>query len=238
MLELRAADPRHAARASGQQSASPSRRSAGARRRAGPAAARMTGMRTLEADGLVLEPLTVAHAEAMFALLSDPALYRYIDEAPPADVDHLRARYARLERRESADGRQRWLNWVVRAPGQPPLGYRAGHGAGQRQRLGRLPAGQRAPGPRPRDARDRGHARPPRVGARRRAACWRTSRPRTCPRSGCCSASAFAPRRPPRPPGTSRPRASGSSCASGSPVPARPARRRRRDRTAAAGSSG
>ena len=83
----------------------------------------MTGMRTLQADGLVLEPLTAAHAEAMFALLSDPALYRYIDEAPPADADSLRARYARLERRESADGRQRWLNWVVRVPGRPPLGY-------------------------------------------------------------------------------------------------------------------
>ena len=32
----------------------------------------MTGMRTLEADGLVLDPLIVAHAEAMLALLSDP----------------------------------------------------------------------------------------------------------------------------------------------------------------------
>ena len=83
----------------------------------------MTGMRTLEADGLVLEPLTVAHAEAMFALLSDPALYRYIDETTPPDVEYLRARYARLERRESADGRQRWLNWAVCLPGQPPLGY-------------------------------------------------------------------------------------------------------------------
>jgi len=83
----------------------------------------MTGMRTLQADGLVLEPLTAAHAEAMFALLSDPTLYRYIDEAPPADAESLRARYARLERRESADGRQRWLNWVVRVPGRPPLGY-------------------------------------------------------------------------------------------------------------------
>ena len=83
----------------------------------------MTGMRTLQADGLVLEPLTAAHAEAMFALLSDPALYRYIDEAPPADADSLRARFARLERRVSADGRQRWLNWVVCVPGRPPLGY-------------------------------------------------------------------------------------------------------------------
>ena len=77
----------------------------------------------LEAGGLVLEPLTVAHADAMFALLSDPALYRYLDEAPPPDVEQLRARYARLERRESADGAQRWLNWVVRLPGEPPLGF-------------------------------------------------------------------------------------------------------------------
>ncbi|MEO5881343.1 MAG: GNAT family N-acetyltransferase [Caldimonas sp.] len=83
----------------------------------------MTGMRMLEAEGLVLEPLVAAHAEAMFALLSDPALYRYIDEAPPPDVEQLRARYARLERRASPDGRQRWLNWVVRAPGGPPLGF-------------------------------------------------------------------------------------------------------------------
>jgi|KBSSwiStaDraftv2_1062776.scaffolds.fasta_scaffold01613_15 RimJ/RimL family protein N-acetyltransferase len=84
----------------------------------------MIEMRALEADGLVLEPLTVAHAEAMFTLLSDATLYRYIDEAPPADVEHLRARYARLERRESADGRQRWLNWVLRLPpDQPPLGF-------------------------------------------------------------------------------------------------------------------
>ena len=83
----------------------------------------MTAMRTLEADGLVLEPLTAAHAEAMFPLLSDPKLYRYIDEAPPPDVEHLRARYAQLETRESADGRQRWLNWVVRLPGGPLLGY-------------------------------------------------------------------------------------------------------------------
>lgn len=83
----------------------------------------MTPMPVLAADGLVLEPLTAAHAEAMFALLSDPALYRYIDEAPPADVEKLRARYLRLESRASADGSQAWLNWVVREPDQPPLGY-------------------------------------------------------------------------------------------------------------------
>ena len=83
----------------------------------------MKPMQTLEVDGVLLEPQVGAHAEAMFALLSDPALYRWIDEAPPADVGSLRARYERLETRTSADGRQHWLNWIVRRPGQPPLGY-------------------------------------------------------------------------------------------------------------------
>ena len=39
-------------------------------------------MRTLETEGLVLEPLTAAHAEAMFELLSDPELFRYLDDSP------------------------------------------------------------------------------------------------------------------------------------------------------------
>jgi len=80
-------------------------------------------MRALATSGLVLEPLTVAHAEAMFELLSDLDLYRYLDDLPPASVEQLRNRYARLESRASADGKQRWLNWVVREPGQPPMGY-------------------------------------------------------------------------------------------------------------------
>ena len=83
----------------------------------------MKAMQSLETDDLLLEPLVAGHAEAMFPLLSDPALYRWIDEAPPADLARLRARYDRLETRTSADGRQHWLNWVVRRPGQPPLGY-------------------------------------------------------------------------------------------------------------------
>ena len=53
-----------------------------------------------------------------------PALYRYIDEAPPrrrrAPAGAIRPAG---DARVSADGRQHWLNWVVRRPGQPPLGY-------------------------------------------------------------------------------------------------------------------
>ena len=80
-------------------------------------------MKALAVAGLVLEPLTVAHAEAMFELLSDPELYRYLDDPPPPDIEHVRQQYTRLERRASPDGKQAWLNWVLREPGRAPIGY-------------------------------------------------------------------------------------------------------------------
>ncbi len=80
-------------------------------------------MRALQTNGLVLEPLTVGHAPAMFEILSDPELYRHLDDAPPAGLEPLRQRYARLESRASPDGKQGWLNWVLREPGGPLLGY-------------------------------------------------------------------------------------------------------------------
>ncbi|MFL6694560.1 MAG: GNAT family N-acetyltransferase [Ramlibacter sp.] len=80
-------------------------------------------MPALATGDLLLEPLVAAHAEAMFAVLSDPALFRFIDGAPPASVHELRQRYARLESRVSPDGRQRWLNWVLRPQGGAPAGF-------------------------------------------------------------------------------------------------------------------
>ena len=41
-------------------------------------------MRVVEAPALTLEPQTVAHAEEMFRLLSDPAIYEYENEPPPS----------------------------------------------------------------------------------------------------------------------------------------------------------
>lgn len=73
-------------------------------------------MQKLATPRLVLEPLTRRHAAEMFEALSDHAIYRYIDEARPASVDALAARYTRLESRRSGDGREHWLNWVVREP--------------------------------------------------------------------------------------------------------------------------
>ncbi|RYE94291.1 MAG: N-acetyltransferase [Myxococcales bacterium] len=69
---------------------------------------------TLRSERLVLEPLTVDHADALFAGMSDPALYGFIPQEPPASPDALRLRYTRLAARGSADGRERWLNWAVR----------------------------------------------------------------------------------------------------------------------------
>jgi RimJ/RimL family protein N-acetyltransferase len=80
-------------------------------------------MRTLHDGDLTLEPQTAQHANAMFTVLSDPAIYEYLDEAPPASVEALRERFQWLETRASPDGRDHWLNWVVRTPEAGPIGF-------------------------------------------------------------------------------------------------------------------
>jgi [ribosomal protein S5]-alanine N-acetyltransferase len=69
----------------------------------------------LRTERLDLEPLTVGHARELYAALSDPALYRHLDEGPPASLAVLEARYRVLEQRRPPDGRDEvWLNWVCR----------------------------------------------------------------------------------------------------------------------------
>lgn len=58
----------------------------------------------------------------MFDVLSDEAIYRYLDEAAPASVEHVRSVYAKREVRRSPDGSEGWLNWVVRAHGRQLVG--------------------------------------------------------------------------------------------------------------------
>lgn len=72
----------------------------------------------LQTPNLVLEPLTPAHADEIFPHLQDAALYTYVPQDPPPDLDRVRARYARLEHGRSADGQDLWLNWVVKANGR------------------------------------------------------------------------------------------------------------------------
>ncbi|TAN56428.1 MAG: N-acetyltransferase [Betaproteobacteria bacterium] len=79
-------------------------------------------MRRLVAGDVTLEPQTAAHAEEMFAVLGDPAIYTY-ENAPPPSLEWLRERFRKLETRQSADGRERWLNWVIRIPTSELAGY-------------------------------------------------------------------------------------------------------------------
>lgn len=79
-------------------------------------------MRSIATERLILEPQVAAHADEMFALLQDPAIYRYENEAPRS-VELLRERFLRLETRASPDGAQTWLNWVVRLPAAGLIGF-------------------------------------------------------------------------------------------------------------------
>jgi ribosomal-protein-alanine N-acetyltransferase len=80
-------------------------------------------MRVLNAGGLTLEPQIASHAPELYAVLSEPALYRYIDRKAPASEAALAERLARLESRISPDGSAHWLNWVARDPAGVVVGY-------------------------------------------------------------------------------------------------------------------
>jgi len=79
-------------------------------------------IRSIAGKQLTLEPQVAGHADEMFVVLGDPAIYEYENE-PPASVEGLRERFTRLEGRRSADGEQLWLNWVVRLRSSGLIGY-------------------------------------------------------------------------------------------------------------------
>ena len=79
-------------------------------------------MNTLKISNCILEPQDVSHAPEMFRVLSDPAIYEFENE-PPVSEQWLARRFAFLESRQSQDGTQKWLNWVVRMPDGKLAGY-------------------------------------------------------------------------------------------------------------------
>ena len=79
-------------------------------------------MRSIFCSPCILEPQVVVHAHDMFVVLSDPAIYEFENEPPPSE-EWLRNRFQRLESRRSGDGREQWLNWVIRLPGGSLAGY-------------------------------------------------------------------------------------------------------------------
>lgn len=71
------------------------------------------GIPTLTTARLVSEPLQVGHAEELAPLLADQRLHEFIG-GRPLGVEELRARFERQVIGWSGDGREGWLNWVVR----------------------------------------------------------------------------------------------------------------------------
>lgn len=65
----------------------------------------------------------MAHAEELFPVLAEAAMYEFIDEEPPQSVAALRQKLARSESRKSPDGSEHWLNWVVRDESRTVAGY-------------------------------------------------------------------------------------------------------------------
>lgn len=72
------------------------------------------GNSTFETERLLLDPLCESHAAELFNVYSDPRMYTFIPQDPPASLEALAARYRFLEARRSPDGTEQWLNWAVR----------------------------------------------------------------------------------------------------------------------------
>ena len=79
-------------------------------------------MRILMTERLTLEPQEARHAEEMYPVMCDPAIYEFENE-PPKSMEWLRGRYARLASGKSPDGQELWLNWVLRLADGTVIGY-------------------------------------------------------------------------------------------------------------------
>jgi ribosomal-protein-alanine N-acetyltransferase len=78
----------------------------------------------IETERLRCEPVTASHASAMFEVLADERIYRYLPSDPPESVEALRERYEFLSSGRSPDGREAWLNWIlVKRTDGTPIGY-------------------------------------------------------------------------------------------------------------------
>ena len=72
-------------------------------------------LQALRSERLDLIPIDPRLADEMFVGLQAPEIYTYIADLPPANVEWLRERYARLASGKSPDAREAWLNWALRA---------------------------------------------------------------------------------------------------------------------------
>ncbi|MCC3290816.1 GNAT family N-acetyltransferase [Arthrobacter sp. zg-Y1110] len=68
-------------------------------------------------ERFTLEPLGVHHAAEMAKALAGTAIYKYIGGQAPT-AEELEKRYAAQSVGSSPDGRQTWLNWIIREQGR------------------------------------------------------------------------------------------------------------------------
>lgn len=74
-------------------------------------------------SGFQLEPIAPSHAAGLYPVLTERALYRYVEVPPPASEAALAARFERWQGGGSADGSERWLNFAVRLASGELVGY-------------------------------------------------------------------------------------------------------------------
>lgn len=68
---------------------------------------------SIDTPRLLLVPMTLDDADALFVLLDDERLHRFIGGHPDS-LDTTRARLAAWSSQRSPDGEQAWCNWVIR----------------------------------------------------------------------------------------------------------------------------
>lgn len=64
-------------------------------------------------ERLELMPVTPTHVYALWPVLSDPALYRWIPRQPPSTPADVEARLRRISQRTAPGRDDQWINWTV-----------------------------------------------------------------------------------------------------------------------------
>jgi RimJ/RimL family protein N-acetyltransferase len=73
---------------------------------------------------LTLTPVAGHHAEDLYPILAEPALYHFTGGQPPENMESVQNWFSALETRKSPDGTQEWLTWIVHLKTlDTPVGY-------------------------------------------------------------------------------------------------------------------
>ncbi len=72
----------------------------------------------METTRLQIEAITAHHADHLFEVMLDDAIYLYVDEEPERDKVQLARRYDFLSRGAPEGSDEIWLNWAVKIKSQ------------------------------------------------------------------------------------------------------------------------